>query len=128
MYSPLMSYFIKSTSKIKEKLIKDSSLFDDGTSHFIQSIEHGHTGYGEILARIFLRRKNPTEGQRQIGMGSNEISIKEHFGVPHHVWSDAVHDTYGPHTCNYHPWLRKIKKTFDPNEASESSTYITAKE
>jgi len=125
---PLMSYFIKSTSKIKERLIKDGSLFNDGTSPFIQSIEHGHTGHGEILARISLRCKDPRAVQRQIGMGSNEISIKEHFGVPHHVWSDAVHDMYGPTSSNYHLWLRKIKKTFDPNGASESSTYITAKD
>jgi glycolate oxidase len=125
---PLMSYFIKSTSKIKERLIKEGMLFNDGTSPFIQSIEHGHTGHGEILARISLRAKDPRAVARQISMGSNEISIKEHFGVPHHVWGDAVHDMYGPTTSNYHLWLRKIKKTFDPNGASESSTYITAKE
>jgi glycolate oxidase len=125
---PLMTYFIKSTTKIKEKLIKEGMLFDDGTSPFIQSIEHGHTGHGEILARISLRCKDPRAVGREIGMGSNKISIEEHFGVPQHVWSDAVHDMYGPHASNYHLWLRKIKKTFDPNGASESSTYITAKD
>ncbi len=125
---PLMSYFIKSCTKLKAKLIKDGSLFDDGTSPFIQSIEHGHTGHGEILARISLRAKDPRQVARQINMGSNEISIKEFFGVPQHVWSDALHDMYGPHASNYHLWLRKIKKTFDPNAASESSTYITAKD
>ncbi len=125
---PLMSYFIKSTSKIKEKLIKEGMLFDDGTSPFIQSIEHGHTGHGEILARISLRCKDPRAVSREIAMGSNRISINEHFGVPHHVWGDEAHDMYGPHTSNYHLLLRKIKKTFDPNEASESSNYITARE
>jgi glycolate oxidase len=125
---PLMSYFIKSCARVKEKLIKDGSLFDDGTSPFIQSIEHGHTGHGEILARISIKAKDPMAVARQINTGSNEISIKEHFGVPQHVWGDTLHDMYGPHTCNYHLWLRKIKKTFDPNGASESSTYITAKD
>jgi glycolate oxidase len=125
---PLMSYFIKSCAKVKAKLIEEGALFDDGTSPFIQSIEHGHTGHGEILARISLRAKDPRQVARQINMGSNEISIKEFFGVPQHVWSDALHDMYGPHASNYHLWLRKIKKTFDPNGASESSTYITAKD
>ena len=125
---PLMSYFIKSCTKLKEKLIKEGSLYDDGTSPFIQSIEHGHTGHGEILARISIKVKDPREVNRVINAGSNEISIKEHFGVPQHVWSDALHDMYGPHASNYHLWLRKIKKTFDPNGASESSTYITAKD
>jgi hypothetical protein len=35
---------------------------------------------------------------------------------------------YGPEAHNYHLLLRKIKKTFDPNAASEASNYITAKE
>jgi glycolate oxidase len=125
---PLMSYFIKSCAKVKARLIADGSLYDDGTSPFIQSIEHGHTGHGEILARISIRVKDPMSVARTINQGSNEISIKEFFGVPQHVWSDALHDMYGPHASNYHLWLRKIKKTFDPNGASESSTYITAKD
>ena len=125
---PLMSYFIKSCSRLKERLIKDGSLYDDGTAPFIQSIEHGHTGHGEILARISLKAKDPVGVTRAINNGSNAISIKEFFGVPQHVWSDALHDMYGPHASNYHLWLRKIKKTFDPNGASESSTYITAED
>jgi glycolate oxidase len=125
---PLMSYFIKSCSKVKARLIADGSLFDDGTSPFIMSIEHGHTGHGEVLARISIRVKDPKSVQRVINNGSNEISIKEHFGVPQHVWSDALHDMYGPHASNYHLWLRKIKKSFDPNGASESSNFITAKD
>jgi glycolate oxidase len=125
---PLMSYFIKSCSKVKARLIADGSLFDDGTSPFIQSIEHGHMGHGEVLARISMRVKDPLSVNRIINAGSNEISINEHFGVPQHVWSDALHDMYGPNASNYHLWLRKVKKTFDPNAASESSTYITAKD
>jgi hypothetical protein len=30
-------------------------------------------------------------------------------------------------TTNCHLWLREIKKTFDPNNASESNYYITDK-
>jgi hypothetical protein len=125
---PLMSYFIKSCSKVKARLIADGSLFDDGISPFIQSIEHGHMGHGEVLARISMRVKDPQSVNRIINAGSNEISINEHFGVPQHVWSDALHDMYGPHASNYHLWLRTVKKTFDPNGASEASTYITAKD
>ena len=59
---------------------------------------------------------------------ANKTAIEGRFGVPQHVLSDKLHDMYGPHTSNYHNWLRKIKKTFDPNAASESTNYITAKE
>ena len=125
---PLMSYFIRSCSKVKARLIADGSLYDDGIAPFIQSIEHGHTGHGEVLARVSFRVKDPGKVQRAINAASNEITIKEFFGVPQHVWSDALHDMYGPNASNYHLWLRKIKKTFDPNAASEASTYINAKE
>jgi hypothetical protein len=33
-----------------------------------------------------------------------------------------------PRTSNYTYWLREVKKSFDPNEAPEASTYITANE
>jgi len=125
---PLMSYFIKSCSKVKQRLIDDGSLFDDGTSPFIQSIEHGHMGHGEVLARISMRVSNPLAVNRIINQESNKISIEEHFGVPQHVWSDALHDMYGPHAMNYHQWLRKVKKTFDPQNASEASNYINPKD
>ena len=125
---PLMSYFIKSCTKLKAKLIANGSLFDDGTSPFIMSIENGHTGHGEILARISFKVKNPMDVNRIINNGSNEIAIKEFFGVPQHVWSDALHDLYGPQASNYHLWLRKVKKAFDPNGASDSTNYITAKD
>jgi glycolate oxidase len=125
---PLMTYFIKNATPLKEKLIREGMLFDDGTSPFIQSIEHGHTGHGEILARISLRVKDPKVVVDEFWAGSNKTSIEKHFGVPQHVMGDAVHDMYGPHASNYQVWLRKIKKTFDPNGASESSLYITAKD
>jgi len=125
---PLMTNFIKECSKVKERLIKEGLLFDDGTAPFLQSIEHGHMGHGEVLARVSLQAKDQMAVAREINRQSNEISIKKHFGVPQHVWGDSLHDMYGPNATNYHRWLRKIKKTFDPNGASESSTYITAKE
>lgn len=33
---------------------------------------------------------------------------------------------FGPHTSNYHIWLRRIKKALDPNAAAVSSYYVTA--
>jgi len=125
---PLMSYFIKSGAKVKEDFIRRGMLFDDGTSPFIQSIEHGHTGHGEILNRISMKYPEPLKVQREGSERINKIAIEGHFGVPHHVQTDALHDLYGPNACNYHLWLRKIKRTFDPNEASESSNYITARD
>jgi len=124
----LMHQYILRSSPVKERLINEGRLLADGTDPFIQSVEHGHAGHAELLIRF--NRKDPEVGkaQAEIGMFANKTAIEGHYGVPGHVWGDATHDQYGPHTSNYHLWLRKIKKTFDPNAASEATNYITAKE
>ena len=126
---PLMTRYILHTSDLKQELINKGMIMDDAIYPFVQSIEHGHTGHGEILIR-YAPRDQEQMGSIQgfLNRAANKTAIEGRFGVPHHVWSDELHDMYGPHTCNYHLWLRKIKKTFDPNQASESSNYITAKE
>jgi len=126
---PLMTRYIQHSSYLKENLVKQGLLLDDACYPFVQSIEHGHTGHGEILIRYAPASPDHIEKvQGMLDREANKTAIEGRFGVPQHVWSDKLHDMYGPHTSNYHLWLRKIKKTFDPNHASESSNYITAKE
>ncbi len=125
---PLMTKYILHTSGVKQDLIKSGLSLDESIYPFIQSIEHGHTGHGEILIRYAPTGPDsiPCVLGRLHGE-ANKRAIEGSFGVPHHVWSDEIHDMYGPKANNYHLWLRKIKKAFDPNQASESSNYITAK-
>ena len=123
----LMADYIVETGKVKQKMIDKGLVFNDGAPPFTQCIEHGHCGHGELLIRYI---PNPaTWASLMDFMGkANDIAIKRHFGVPGHVFSDAQHDVYGPHVMNYHHWLRKIKKAFDPKGASESSYHITVKD
>ncbi len=124
----LMADYIQKTGQMKGDLIKRGLVYDDGTSPFTQSFEHGHFGHGELLIRYL---PNPATLQvltREFLVQANETAIRGHYGVPGHVFGDAAHDMYGPHCSNYHLWLRKIKKGFDPNGASEASHYITAGE
>jgi hypothetical protein len=124
----LMADYISVSGKNKEELIKRGIVYDDGFSPFTQSFEHGHYGHGELLIRYM---PNPSVfkalTQEFIGQ-ANEIAIRGHYGVPGHAFGDATHDRYGPDVSNYHVWLRRIKKTFDPNEASESTYYISNRE
>lgn len=124
----LMANYISVSGKNKEELIKRGIIYDDGFSPFTQSFEHGHYGHGELLIRYM-----PTPATFKALTGeflaqANEIAVRDHFGVPGHAFGDAAHDMYGPHCSNYHLWLRRIKKVFDPNGASEASHYITNKE
>jgi hypothetical protein len=124
-----MTRYILHTSNLKQELIDKGLIMDDYTYPFIQSIEHGHTGHGEILIRY-----NPAgpdhimKVQGMLSREANKTAIQGRFGVPHHVWGDALHDMYGPEVHNYHILLRKIKKNFDPNQVSEASNYINAKD
>jgi glycolate oxidase len=124
----VMADYIYKTGLLKGDLIKRGLVYDDGTSPFTQSFEHGHYGHGELLIRYLPNPVTFKALKREFMVGANEIAIRDHHGVPGHVFSDAQHNIYGPHVMNYHLWLRKIKKSFDPDGASEGSHYITAKE
>jgi len=124
----LMADYISETGKMKGDLIERGLVYDDGISPFTQSFEHGHFGHGELLIRYM---PNPTTYKvltQEFLVQANETAIRDHYGVPGHVFSDRTHDMYGPHCSNYHLWLRKIKKNFDSKGASEGSYYITNKE
>jgi glycolate oxidase len=101
---------------------------DDGPDAIVGMVyENGHTGHAEQLIMT-----HPTgAGWRDLmefTVGAEEIAIRGRYTAPVTVWGDEAHDRWGPHLDNYHLWLRKIKKTFDPNGVSEAAMYITAKE
>lgn len=41
-------------------------------------------------------------------------------------WSFFPAEMVGPMCCNFQDWMRKVKKTLDPNEASDPTNYISA--
>lgn len=125
---PLMHEYIKRSSPLKEQLIKEGRLHADGTDPFVQLVEHGHAGHAELLIRFNRWDPKAATVPMEVAEFANKTAIEGHFGVPGHAWGDAVHDMFGPHTSNYNLWLRKIKKTFDPNGASEATNYITVKD
>ena len=124
----LMRAYIARAAGIKQDFINKGLLHADGTDPFVQSIEHGHQGHGELLIRYFPSNPESAQASFEVFMEANRTAVEGHFGVPHHVWSDDIHDMYGLDTTNYTRWLRKIKKTFDPNAVSEPGHYISAKE
>jgi glycolate oxidase len=101
---------------------------DDGPDCVIGMVyENGHTGHAEQLVML-----HPTgAGWRDLmefTVKCEKLAIDKCYTAPVTVWGDDAHDRWGPHLCNYHLWLRKIKKAFDPNGVSEAAMYISAKE
>jgi glycolate oxidase len=106
-------------------LIQRGLVYDDGTSPFTQAFEHGHFGHGELLIRYIPNATTHRVLTTEFLPQANETAIRGHYGVPGHVFGNDAHNAYGPHCSNYHLWLRRIKKTMDPGEASEPSHYIS---
>ena len=101
---------------------------DGGTDYVIGMVfENGHNGHAEQLVMT-----HPTaEGWRDLMQFSDDcedLGIEKGYTVPATVFGDRGHDKWGPILGNYHLWLRKIKKSFDPNGVSEAATYISAKD
>jgi hypothetical protein len=123
---PLMHQYVLESGPLKQRFIDEKLFLDDGAGPFIQPIEHGHCGHGELLIRYNPNNPESVKATGEIIEFANKKAIEGHFGVPGHAFGE-MHADFGAHTSNYHLWLKKIKTTFDPNEASESSTYISGK-
>jgi glycolate oxidase len=120
---PLMHEYVLASGPLKGEYIKEGVFLDDGTGPFVQPIEHGHCGHGELLLRFNPNNPLSAEATGAVIGFANKTAIEGHFGVPGHALGGA-HEQFGPHTMNYHLWLKKIKKTFDPNLVSESTHYV----
>lgn len=118
---------VQYSRKHKEDLIKRGLVHDDNVDPFITSLEQGQLTHSEVLLR-WTPDPEVAAGGLEFLWHANEDTVNGHHGLPHHLWSDAMHDFFGPHSTNYTHWLRKIKKSFDPNGVSESSHHISAKD
>ena len=125
---PLMHRYVGSLVEDKIDLIKrDLARLESPDPFVLQLVEHGHGGHGEFMVSGY---DNP-ESRKAIEKFNKKVletGVNGYYGVPTSTWGDRLHDMFGPRASNYHLWLRKVKKTFDPNEASEPSNYISAKE
>jgi glycolate oxidase len=113
----------------KQKYIEKGLLVDDGADNAWGTVyEHGHMGHMDEL--YLSDPANPASGQASFALMQEMtgICLEKALGCPQTAMGDRGHDLFGPHMHNYHLWARKIKKAFDPNGTSDSTSYITAKE
>ncbi len=117
--------YLEEVAKIKKELIKRGLLRDDGGYYLQWSHEHGHLGHAEILLQ-FRPSPEVAEAIQDFHARANQLALDMCYGVSHGADGEA-HDFFGPHASNYHIWMKKIKKAFDPRGVSESAHYIKAK-
>jgi glycolate oxidase len=111
----------------KADLIEHDLVYPDNVDPFITSLEQGQLTHSEVLLR-WTPAQDVFEGAWAFVGKANQSTVDEHHGLPHHLFHDMQHDFFGPHSSNYTYWLRKIKKSFDPNAVSEASNHLTAKD
>ena len=126
---PLMYKYMRELAPIKTELMSRGlvSKYDSVDPFVLQLVEHGHGGHAEY---VFVGEDKPEAAKAMENVMGQiyQMAINGCYGVPTSVWGDRMHDIFGPTASNYHMWLRKIKKAFDPNGVSEAGNYITAQE
>ena len=107
----------------------NKGLVRDDTGGYLQwSHENGHLRHSEILFQFCEENDESSRALKDLNQAGVKVAFDTQYSVPSHVGGDMLHDMFGPGASNYHLWLRKIKKTFDPNGVSEPSQYISVKE
>ena len=111
---------------IKKEYIKKNLLAnDEGEGIWLQSYEFGHYAHAEMPAIYDKLNPESKRGMLEYMMRTNQLIFDKALNVPFSIDGDLMHDMWGPNTCNYNIWLRKIKEAFDPTNTSDSGFYIS---
>lgn len=112
-------------AELKKEAIKKGLLLDDRAEN-AWSVSYENTHFGHTEEIIHYDPAEPASygaASEVLYKAFAEITDKA-LGIPFAAGTNIVHEIFGPSAMNYHLWLRKIKKAFDPDMASESSGYI----
>jgi hypothetical protein len=120
-------HFMEKVAQIKKKLTEEGLIRDDDAGYICWTHELGHLGHSEVLCAATEDSPRVADAKTRIHAEALKIALETHYGVPSGVGGDTLHDMFGPHACNYHLWMRKVKKAFDPDNLSDAMLYISNK-
>jgi hypothetical protein len=116
----------KMSIPLKMKYIKTGAIGNDsGKGVWMTSYESGHYYHMESPTMFDQTDEHSVKGMAEYMEASNQLDLLNHLGAPFFVEGTRMHELFGPHMSNYHIWLRKIKKAFDPNNIADSGFYIS---
>ncbi|NHI93291.1 MAG: FAD-binding oxidoreductase [Candidatus Lokiarchaeota archaeon] len=114
---------------IKMEYIDKKQLANDGGEGvWLQTYEFGHYAHAEMPAMYDKLNPESKAGCLEYVARTNQLIYDKALNVPFAVDGDLMHDYWGPRTCNYQIWLRKLKEAFDPNNSSDAGFYINPKQ
>lgn len=110
----------------KNEYIKKGVIGNDmGKGVWMTSYESGHFYHMESPTMFDQTDETSVKGMAEYMEASNQLDLVKHLGAPFFVEGDKMHNLFGPEMSNYHIWLGKIKRIFDPNNVSDSGFYIS---
>ncbi len=111
--------YLLHASTIKQRLIEEGSVVDDGVDPAMNLMEHGYFADAHIGMRAEKFGPKAIAGsQSTLAAEMNQLAVEGHYGIPAGFFGPGGHELYGPLAGNYHVWLAKIKAAFDPNGVS----------
>ena len=118
---------------LKEKYAKEGKILDDGDPCWIGPYADNAVGaHMETPVRYDPCDPEAVKAVTEFGKWAVKVGLEANLCIGAFdsglSFRDEVNDLAGPRCLNYHLWIRKIKKAFDPNLVSESSWYTTPKE
>ncbi len=114
---------------IKKKYVERGVVVDDGVENAWAILyEDGNFGHAEMVNYYDPADPASRREFEQAMSETNDAMISECLGTPFAAGGDRMADFLGPHIMNYHHWLRKIKKAFDPGVAADAAAYVKLKE
>ena len=116
---------------LKEKLAKEGKLLDDGDSCPIHPYDDVIGGHMEQPVRYDACDPEAIKAAAEFNEWAIKAGVEANLAIGMFdgwAYRDQIHDIAGPKCLNYHLWMGKIRKAFDPNLVAESSWYTTPKE
>ena len=111
--------------EIKKKYIEKGVIVDDVADNaWGGPYEQGRFGHLEELFMYDPSDPESAKGAVEYVAETDKAVVQGSLGQPIGILPSQAAGVYGPACFNYQDWMRRIKKAFDPNIASDPSFYI----
>jgi glycolate oxidase len=117
--------------ELKEEYARKGAVLDDGDPSWVSVCEP--CSHVEIVWRYDPADPNSVKGAIELASRAGDLFLGHNLDDSSYLYfrgrgKPKHHDIAGPKCLNYHEWIGRIKKAFDPNGVGEPSWYPTAKE
>ena len=114
--------------QLKRKYIEQGSIADDGGDlAWGGAYQHCRFGHLEEIIMYDFQDPDSLKGADEYVEESAQATIEKSLGQPISIVRGMA-EQFGPTSCDYHIWMKRIKKAFDPNTAADPSFYVGPEE